>query len=179
MRANAGKYGLDPDHFGAWGSSAGGHLAALLGTAGDAKEFEVGDYPHVSSRVQAVCDYFGPSDLTAMARETGFENHGRADSPEGLLLGGTVGERREQARKASPVTYVSEDDPPFLIVHGEKDRTVPPSQSKRLHDSLVAVGVESTLKMLPDAAHGGPGFSTSDMVALVSSFFDKHLVKAR
>ncbi|MCF7818495.1 MAG: alpha/beta hydrolase [Kiritimatiellales bacterium] len=175
LRAHAKEYGLDPDHFGVWGSSAGGHLVALLGTSGEVSAFDTGENMKVSSRVQAVCDYYGPSDFKTMGTVPGFEGHARADSPESALLGGTAREKPEAAAAASPVTYVTADDPPFLIVHGDNDRTVPPDQSRRLDAALRAAGVESELVILPGSGHGGPAFSSPETIGKVAAFFDRHL----
>src|SRR5581483_402137 len=124
LRSNARKYNLNPDAFGVWGASAGGHLVALLGTTGNVKELEgaVGGHAGVSSRVQAVCDFFGPTDLTKMAAQTtvkGPIDHDSPNSPESKLVGGPIQENKEKAAKANPITYVSKDDPPFLILHGD------------------------------------------------------------
>jgi len=174
LRAHAEEFGLDPERIGAWGSSAGGHLAALLGTSGDVPELEgeVGDHLDQSSRVQAVCDFYGPTDLLAVLEPGAWPSHGSPNSPESLLLGGPVAERVELARLASPVTHVSPDDPPFLIVHGDRDRVVPLDQSVRLHQALTAAGVESTLYVVKGAGHG---FRDPKADALVREFFDRHL----
>src|SRR5262249_37667916 len=132
LRANAKKYGLDPDRVGVWGASAGGHLVALLGTAADVKEWDgVGGNTDQSSRVQRVCDRFGPSDFMTIAGKSP-----RADSPVAELLGGPVAENKENAAKASPVTHVSKSSAPFLILHGDEDPTVPVAQSEELADAL-------------------------------------------
>jgi acetyl esterase/lipase len=178
LRANASKYDLDPDHFGVWGGSAGGHLVALLGTSGDVKDLEgEGSNKGVSSRVQAVCDFFGPADLLTMAPQSGPDStiqHDAPNSPESLLLGGPILERKDAARRASPVTYITKDDPPFLIVHGDKDNTVPVGQSKELHEALKKAGVDSTLMIIPGAGHGN-GILTPETLRAVADFFDKHL----
>jgi len=175
LRTHAGKYGLNPDEFGVWGSSAGGHLVALLGTSGDVSSFDTGENTQVSSRVQAVCDYYGPSDFRTMGTAPGFERHARDDSPESALLGGTPDKKPETAKAASPVTHVTPDDPPFLIVHGDQDRTVPLDQSRRMDAALHTAGVETELIILPGAGHGGPAFSSPEMTAKVAAFFDRHL----
>jgi acetyl esterase/lipase len=117
LRAHAAKYSLDPERIGVWGSSAAGHLAALLGTSGDVKEFE-GDegWEGHSSCVQAVCDWYGPADLMSMLEQPRRIDTGAANSPESLLIGGPVWENPEKAAMASPVSHVSKDDPPFLIM---------------------------------------------------------------
>jgi acetyl esterase/lipase len=174
LRAHADRYGLDPERIGAWGSSAGGHLAALLGTSGDVPELEgtVGEHLDLSSRVQAVCDFFGPADFLAVLEPGAWPSAGRPASAESLLLGGPVAERVDLARLASPVTHVSADDPPFLIVHGDEDRIVPLDQSERLHRALTAAGVEGTLHVVKG---GGHGFRDPTVDALVRQFFDRHL----
>lgn len=169
LRAKAKDYNLDADHIGVWGQSAGGHLVALLGTSGDVKEIEgkVGENLNFSSRVQAVCDWYGPSDLTAMMPQSSV-----ADAAIGRLLGGTLQQKHDLAVHASPVTYVTKDDPPFLIMHGDQDRTVPLSQSQKLHDVLKKSGVDSTLLVVKGAGHG---FKGPQITKAVADFFDRNL----
>jgi acetyl esterase/lipase len=150
LRAHADKYHIDPDKVGVWGGSAGGHLVALLGTAGDQKRWDVGEHTDQSSRVQAVCDFFGPADLNEMPGA-------RAPNAEGAvsrLLGGPIAQNKDKARDASPITYVSKDAPPFLICHGTEDPTVPIAQSEKLCDALKAAGVDATLLKVERAGHG-------------------------
>jgi acetyl esterase/lipase len=174
LRANAGKYRLDPDRFGAWGASAGGHLVALLGTSGDVKEFDVGENLGVSGRVQAVCDWFGPTDMVQMSKFPGPMKHDAPESPESLLVGGPIQENLAKAAKANPITYVSKDDPPFLIMHGDKDPLVPLNQSELLEAALKKAEVEVQLHVVPGAGHG---FGGAENQGLVSKFFAKHLKK--
>ena len=103
LRANAARYGIDPGRFAAWGASAGGHLAAMLGTTGGEKEFEVGENLDVSSRVQAVVDYFGPTDFLQMDahRLPNGQFHDPADSPESALIGGPLQQNKDKAAKDS------------------------------------------------------------------------------
>lgn len=173
LRANAKKHNLDPDHVGVWGASAGGHLVALLGTAGNVKELEgkLGNSEQ-SSRVQCVIDWFGPTDFLQMT--------GSSDNPKGpvaQLLGGTVKEKKDLAVLASPVTHVSKDDAPILIMHGDKDSLVPLSQSERLVDALKKAGVDVTLKTLAGAGHGGGDFNSPETRKLIQEFLAKHLRK--
>jgi acetyl esterase/lipase len=170
LRANAKKYNLDSDHVGVAGGSAGGHLVALLGTTGGVKELEgKGGHSDQSSRVQAVVDLFGPADLTKMG--------GKPDSAVAKLLGGPVQENKEKAAKASPVTYVSKESAPFLILHGDKDPTVPYSQSEMLEEALKKAGVEVTLVNVKGAGHGGKEFQTEENRKRIADFFEKHLKK--
>lgn len=177
LRANASQYGIDPTRIGVWGPSAGGHLSALLGTSGDVRELEgnLGN-PGVSSRVQAVCDFYGPADF--LLGDVG----GPAENPNGpvaLLLGGPAPQRQEVARMASPVTFISRDDPPFLIFQGDRDRTVPLEQSQALAARLKQAGVDVELVVFPGAEHGGPDFQTAETIAKIIQFFDRTLKQQR
>jgi acetyl esterase/lipase len=167
LRAKASEYHIDPERIGVWGASAGGHLVALLGTSGHVKELEgKGGWADQSSRVQAVCDFCGPTD---------FPTWGEAAHPAVLkLLGGTVSEKKELAAKASPVTYVTKDCPEFLIIHGDKDTTVPVNQSELLRDALRKAGTNVTLTVVKDGGHVFP--VTTEMKKQINDFFDKNLL---
>jgi len=175
LRGNAAKYQIDADHIGVWGASAGGHLVAMLGTTGNVKDLEgTGGNLDRSSRVQCVVDWFGPSDLATMAG-----SHDNPGSPESRLIGGTVQENKEKARKASPLTYVSKDSAPFLIMHGDQDNTVPLSQSEVLAAALKKAGVDVKLVVVKGNGHGGPGFTTPESRKLIEDFFGRYLGKGR
>ena len=171
LRANAERYGIDPNRFGTWGSSAGGHLVALLGTTCGNTDLEgtVGNHLDVSSCVQAVCDFYGPTDFVSLVRQRG-ENT-RRPMPEDHLIGGSVEDLAELAALASPITHVSADDPPFLIMHGSDDGTVPVEQSIAFDAKLRATGVESTLIVIESAGHWIPRTER----APVTTFFDSWL----
>ena len=175
VRANAGKYHLDPDRIGVTGYSAGGHLVGMLGTSGGVAKLEgnLGPYPGVSSKVRCVVDEFGPTELLAMGDPPSKTDHNGPDSPESKLLGGPILERREIAREASPTTHVSKDDPPFLLIHGDKDPLVPFDQSERLAKALKAAGVEVGLIKVEGGGHGN--FRNPELPRRVRQFFDKHL----
>ncbi len=173
LRAHAGEYGIDPAQFGVWGASAGGHLVALLGTAGDVEPFDVGPRLDISSRVQAVCDFFGPTDFTKMSSFWTTMDHDSANSPESRLIGGAIQENKELVQRANPITYVTKDDPPLLIVHGDKDPLVPHNQSELLYDALKKAGIETTFYTVRGGGHGG--FKDRQVDVLVAEFFAKHL----
>jgi acetyl esterase/lipase len=169
IRANAEKLGVAPDRIGVWGSSAGGHLVSLLGTSGGVEALE-GDCgsPGQSSRVSCVVDFCGPSDFLAIAKLT----EGEAPSAVSMLLGGPFSEKQEEAKAASPVTYVSADDPPFLIVHGTDDRTVPLAQAETLYEALKKAGAKPVFVKIEGGGHGIGGPEVGRRVA---DFFEKHL----
>jgi acetyl esterase/lipase len=177
LRANAAQYNLDPDRFGAWGDSAGGHLVALLGTTGNVKDFDRGANLDVSSQVQAVCDYFGPTDflqMDARALPGAQLKHDLPSSPESLLIGGPIQENKDMTARANPITYITPAASPFLIVHGDQDPLVPLHQSQLLYDALKKAGVDVHLHIIKGAGHGA-GFGGPDIEQMVNNFFDRHL----
>jgi acetyl esterase/lipase len=166
LRANAAKYALDPNHFGAWGGSAGGHLVALLGTTAGVKDLEGTEGNNdQSSSVQAVVDWYGPTDFLTAGRKDTRTN----------LIGGDPPTNREAARKASPMTYVSKDAAPFLIMHGDRDRTVPISQSETFAAALKKAGAAARFVVVKDAGHDGARFTNAEHLKQVEAFFGEHL----
>lgn len=175
LRARSAEFKLDPKRFAAWGPSAGGHLAAMLGTAGHVTELEVGAHLDVSSRVQYVVDYFGPTDFLQMDTQRLPDGmiHDAADSPESELVGGPIQEYPEKVARANPVTYVTADSPPFLIVHGDCDPLVPYGQSLLLVEALEKAGVDVTFYTVEGGGHGR--FTDPKVPALTAAFLAKHL----
>ncbi|HET9847618.1 MAG TPA: alpha/beta hydrolase, partial [Candidatus Dormibacteraeota bacterium] len=175
LRANAKRYGINPSQIGAWGGSAGGHLVSMLGTAGPSAGFDAGQYPEQPSSIQAVVDMFGPADLTA----GGWGSY--ATSVVQQVFGATPGQDNGVLAKASPVTYIQPNDPPFLIFQGVNDAVVPPSQSQELATRLQAAGDSATLVMVQKAGHrftpaGGPISPSLDQIAATTTrFFGQHL----
>jgi len=138
-RAHAKKYGYNANKIIVGGSSAGGHLAALLAMTNHDKRYDIGEYLEYSSAVQAVVDEFGPVDLLG------------DDIPE---LSALIGDTPESRREASPMHLITGNEPPFLIMHGTADQTVPYEQSVRFYEALKAAGVEVQFHTVPGGAHG-------------------------
>jgi acetyl esterase/lipase len=176
LRANADKYHFSAGRIGVWGHSSGAHLAALLGTSGDVPALEgKGENAQFSSRVQAVCEISGPADLVQMYQDLAASSSEMAPEAKAAieaLIGGPLDAQRQVAIAASPITYVSKDDPPFLIIHGDEDATVPVSQSRLFAQALKAAGVPTTLEIAVGRGHGtgGPRFEP-----MLKAFFDKYL----
>jgi len=174
IRANATEYNIDPNRIGAWGASAGGHLVALLGTSDQSAGWDVGQYLDQSSRVTVVVDMYGIHDLTTEYVVGNVRGLDRmvfgASSPTDPILA-----------RASPVTYITPDDPPFLILHGDMDPTIPITQSQIFHDRLVAGGVSSVFVPVHNAGHGFSAIGGSidppytAIAKTILGFFDEYL----
>jgi len=183
LRANSKTYNIDPDHIGAAGDSAGGHLVALLETSGGKNAFPpIGPNADQSDRLQAVCDFYGPTDFnTVMAQAAADPNvksvikFNTPDDPYSDLIGVKLGEDPAKGEAVSPVHYVSGDNPPILIMHGTKDALVPFAQSEEFVAALQKAGVDVTLQKFPGAGHGGPMFQLPVVKKLIKTFFDKNL----
>jgi acetyl esterase/lipase len=178
LRTNARKYRVDPNRFGVWGASAGGHLVAMLGTTGGVKEFDVGENLQVSSRVQAVCDFYGPTDFLQMDahRVPGAAlTHDGPGSPEAKLIGGPIQKNKEKVARANPITYIRKDAPPFLIVHGDADPLVPHHQSELLRDALEKASVPVSLYTVKGGGHGQGFQQDPNLMPAVREFFAKTL----
>jgi acetyl esterase/lipase len=167
---NADKYGFDKNRFALLGWSAGGHLASLMGLS---KNNNVANFfmPNSSKSFEfkAVVDFYGPSELILL------KSAEDPKSPESILIGDSPINRPDLAKIASPVTYVDKKDPPFLIIHGEKDDMVNPQQSKLLHSWLSAVGVQNELIIVKDAPHYGTMFDVDEIRDRVVGFLKNKL----
>lgn len=183
LRAHAASHHLDPERVGVVGGSAGGHLSALVGTAGGKGAFPpIGGHTDRSDRVQAVCDIYGPADFTTVVRQAGEDPNVKnifafntPSDPYSSLIGAPLDDRAK-AQAVSPMHYVSKDTPPFLILHGTHDALVPYAQSVQFEVALKTAGVPVWLQTLPGAGHGGPSFAWPGVQQLMRDFFDKHLM---
>lgn len=184
IKANAAEYKFSPKRIALWGGSAGANLAALAGTSGDVKELEdmsMGN-ANQSSRVMAVVDWFGPTNFLLMDEQLKETGNGKPDkseanSPLSKVLGQKITEIPEKVKMANPESYITSDDPPFLIQHGTKDPIVPTQQSINFAKKLETVlGKEKvTLVLLEGSKHGGPAFQTPENLKLVVAFLDAYL----
>jgi dipeptidyl aminopeptidase/acylaminoacyl peptidase len=174
LRANAAKYKVNPDRIGATGGSAGGHLSLMLGVTDPSHKLEgEGGHTDQSSRVQAVVNYFGPTDMKHLA-----ETSPGAAPIVATFLNGAPDAATENYRASSPITYVSKDDPPVLTIHGTADKLVPPDQAELFDEALREAGGAHTLLLLEGQGHGFPGEAGLKAQSAMYEFFDKHLKRA-
>ncbi len=189
VRANAAKYRVDTSFIGITGFSSGGHLAALAGTSGLVKNYtvdteteniegNVGQYLNFSSSVDAVVDWFGPTDFVVMDSCESRQDHNAPNSPESSLIGGPIQQNRDKCELADPITYVSANDPPFLILHGDADPLVPYCESEFLYDALQKAHVQSQFVLVPKGQHG-PGLFTDKYLKMMTDFFSKEMITVK
>lgn len=176
LRANAEKHGYSTAKIAVSGSSAGGHLAALVGTSGDVKTLEgtVGGNLDHSSRVDAVVDFYGATDFVLRSK-TQPHRANEEGSVVYRLLGGGADKKVDLAKQASAAFHVSKDDPPFLVFHGGKDKTVLIDQSERINAVYTKAGLPIALHVLKGSGHGGKEFYAGERRGLIRAFLAKHL----
>ncbi len=187
IRANAETFSLDDSFIGVTGFSSGGHLSAMAGLTSHTKtdkingldidlEGSLGKFQETSSHVDAVVDFFGPSDFLTMDACVGETFHDEARSPESTLVGGALQENKDKVALANPMSYITENDPPFLIFHGNKDPMVPLCQSEQLFEKLQKEGIRSELVIVEGGGHG-PLVFVEENFKKMNAFFREEQAK--
>lgn len=168
LKASAKEYNIEPQRIGVWGSSAGGHLAALVGASGGEKKLDVGEHLDQSSAVSCAVDMFGPIDFEKMPLRDS------PTSPEAKMWGRSTADALEMAREACPLTYLSKDMPPFLILHGDADKVISIEQSQLFQAALQKAGATSEFITLPGVGHSHDAVWMKERERIYA-FFDQHL----
>lgn len=185
IRANSLKFSLDSHFIGITGWSSGGHLAILSGTTNTIKnttinglnidiEGSLGKFTSESSHVNAVVDWFGPTDFLIMDSCGSSIKHNDPKSPESSLIGGPIQENKDKVALANPISYANKTNPPFLIFHGDKDPLVPNCESQKLYERLLKEGVKSELIIIPGGGHG-PGVMIDKYYEKMIAFFKNEM----
>ena len=192
IKANAQKYNLNPLKIAVWGGSAGGHLAAMMGTTSHLSIFDNPSLGHIdqSSTIQAVVDWFGPIDFLSMDEqfsmlsiEPRLGKTNDVNSPESKYIGQLITEAKELVEKSNPMTYIHESNPPFFIQHGTCDRNIPYLQSQQFAQKLSKViGADNVyFELLEGASHGDEmqgakkSFTTHENLEKIFNFLDSVL----
>lgn len=188
LRAHADDFNLDKNKIAVMGMSAGGYLATMVGVTGNVDKFNFGDYLNERVDVQAVVDIFGPTDLTKIADDYPKDVqkiYNSPGAPPALFVngvpcykgskGGSLLDTPETAKDSNPLTYIGKNTPPFLIMHGDADKTVSPSQSKILYDALIKNGVDSTHYVIKDADHYAAYFYQPKTFGIIVDFLNRTL----
>ncbi|MFH1786000.1 MAG: alpha/beta hydrolase [Candidatus Micrarchaeota archaeon] len=171
LRANSERYRMDTNRFGIFGMSAGGHLSSLVGTSGGITNFDTNENSQYSSEVDAVADWYGPVSFILVENITNTtERYYEYAFCGNQLFESPINESHNKAMEANPITYITPDDPPFLIMHGSKDDIVPISESELLYNELKKNGIDATFIVIDDYH----GFPDSELEKVVE-FFDKTL----
>ena len=174
LKENADKFQIDPKRVGAWGNYSGGYLATFLGTSSHVRDFNgEGDYDVESTSIQAVVDWYGPTDFLQMSKYPSIIDHDASNSPESLFIGYPIQDNPHLVEQANPLTYITDNTPPFLIMHGDQDDYVPLNQSELLFEALSNRGHKPLMYRVRGAGHG-TGFG-EEQFNMVKDFFDLHL----
>lgn len=176
LKANASLYNIDSERVGVWGDSSGAHLGLLLGLTENNTNFKgEREYSDVSDRVQAVVDWFGPTEFLTMSQYPSVFDHDSPHSPESKLIGGPIQELKDKSRNVSPIEHIHPDAPPILIMHGDEDDVVPYEQSVEFFKALRQANVDATMYRIRGVGH--LGFVQPQTMQIVKQFFIKYLKK--
>ena len=178
LRRNAATYSIDPDKIALWGDSSGGHTAVMTGVTLSDPELSDESPTDEPIQIKAVVDFYGPIDISKMNLEPSTQDHRDPSSPEGMLIGGVhVLDNPGKVKPTVPITHLdkTKEIPPFLIIHGNKDRLVPFGQSVLLYEALKQNDKSVVMYKLDGADHGGPSFWTDEVLEIVDRFLREHL----
>ena len=186
LKANASKFGINKEKIAIMGESAGGYLAALTAVTNNCKEFEIGENLNESSNVQAAVDIYGLSDLTKVGDDFSKdiqEAHASSSSPEAIFInglslfnkGGSIKDNLDIVQKANPINYISKNTPPFLLMHGDKDSLVSPSQTEILFEALLKNGVDADRYIVKNANHADKYWYQPEVINIIIEFLNKNL----
>lgn len=178
LRKHASEYKIDKDNIFLWGDSSGAHVALITGITSGVTELDTNDYSEYSDKVNAIVDFYGPTDITKMNEAPTTADYTVPDSPVGILIGKLdMKKNEEKAQRANVLNYITKgrDIPPIIIFHGSKDRIVPFEQSAMLHEKLLVEGKESSIYKIIGQDHCGPGFWQDKVIDLIDEFFEKHM----
>ena len=175
LRGHAKEYNIDPEKVAVFGISAGGHLVSMLGVTGGEKDLEgtLGKYADQSTRVTCVLDFCGPSNFLTFSNKGSIITPDDPKSAIAKLVGGPLKDHQDAGKNASPVNHITSDDPPFLIIHGDKDTLVPLAQAQEFHDALETAKIPATMLTGTGGAHV---FFSAELVERMRSFLDRHLL---
>ena len=175
---NAATYSIDPDRIALWGDSSGGHTAVMTGVTVTDPQLTDESPTDEPIKLRAIVDFYGPIDISKMNFEPSTQDHRDAQSPEGMLIGGrNVLENPDKVQPTVPINYIDKNKeiPPFLIIHGNKDRLVPFGQSVLLYEALKQNDKSVVMYKLDGADHGGSPFWTDQVLTIVDEFLREHL----
>jgi len=178
LRSKQSEFGFDGTKVGIAGSSAGGHLAALVGVTNSHNKLEgdIGAALDQSSDVQAIVDYYGPTNFLTILKQSTPHGLGVRIPALQLLIGGQPDDKRDIAQLASPVFHIDAKDPPLLLLHGDQDPQVPINQSHELHGAYKRLSdLEANFEVVHGGAHGGKQFFDIDRKKLVTAFLKRQL----
>ena len=190
LRAHADEFNIDTSRIAVMGESAGGYMAAMVGASNGVKEFDMGENLDQTSDVQAAIDIYGLSDLTKVGADYSTEVqmlHKSAGASQALFVngvppfvkGGAIDEYPEKAKAANPMSYISGKSAPFLLMHGDQDKLVSPSQTELLHAALREHGIESTRYVVEGATHADQYWYQPAVEKIIISFLDEKLKRSR